>query len=265
MFVDKCSIQPPLITQSFGTGKDLVLLHGWGMNSGAFHEFLPYLTANFNVTTIDLPGFGDNNQFVPEPYSLEALSGAVEPLIPDGAVLAGWSMGGLIAQHIAIYQPEKLSGLITIASTPKFVAGKGWPGIEPDILGMFESQLEQDYRKTLDRFLMIQAMGSETARKDIKTIRNRIVTFPDPSALALRDGLGLLSSVDLRREIGRIQIPTLRLYGRLDSLVPTCGIDGIHELQPNADTVVLPHASHAPFISHPQQTADILHHFAFSL
>ncbi|HIF49210.1 MAG TPA: pimeloyl-[acyl-carrier protein] methyl ester esterase, partial [Cytophagales bacterium] len=46
----------PLVTRTQGTGKDLVFIHGWGMNSGAFTSFIPYLSADFRITTIDLPG-----------------------------------------------------------------------------------------------------------------------------------------------------------------------------------------------------------------
>ena len=110
--------------------------------------------------------------------------------------------------------------------------------------------------------MAIQAMGSETAKQDIKAIREQVTQFPDPAEEALKKGLRILSTEDMRQDVGRITTPTLRLYGRLDSLVPTSGIDRICELHPQADTVVLPHASHAPFISHPQQTADILFRFA---
>ena len=130
---------------------------------------------------------------------------------------------------------------------------------------MFETQLEKNFQKTLERFLAIQAMGSETAKQDIKTIRQQVMQFPAPAEEALKKGLTILSSEDMRQDIGRISVPTLRLYGRLDSLVPTSGIDRICELHPQSDSVVLPHASHAPFISHPQQTADILLNFATRL
>lgn len=259
------TLRPELCIRVSGTGQDLVLLHGWGMNSGAFYEFLPYLTDSFRVTTIDLPGFGENADCLPDQYTLESLVDIINQALPEQPLVAGWSLGGLVAQQLCLTHSERIRGLITIASTPCFIAKPGWVGIAPDLLQGFEQQLEQDYAKTLDRFLAIQAMGSETARQDIKTIRKRIAQLPVPAITALQAGLGLLSSVDLRDSIGRIKQPTLRLYGRLDSLVPTSGIDRIHELQPNADTVVVPHASHAPFISHPQQTADIITHFANNL
>ena len=250
---------------SQGSGKELVFIHGWGMNSAVFTEFLPYFENQFRITRICLPGFGTNANILPSEYTLEQLADAVAPALPDDAVVVGWSLGGLVAQQLALHHSERVAGLVTLASTPYFVADKCWPGIAPEVLAMFRQQLARDYDKTLDRFLAIQAMGSATAKQDVKTIRQQVKTLPNPSVDALEAGLQLLQSVDLRADIGRISQPTLRLYGRLDSLVPTSGIDRIHELQPSADTVVMPHAAHAPFISHPTQTADIISNFVHNL
>lgn len=256
------NVSENLVSRTCGTGKDLVLLHGWGMNSGVFEHFIPLLSDQLRVTTIDLPGFGENSGILPsETYTVASVAHLLLPYLPENCVIAGWSLGGLVAQRLALDYPQHVSGLITIASTPRFVSGPCWPGIDADLLTQFETQLAKDYHKTLERFLAIQAMGSDTARQDMKAIRESITAYPPPDLEALKAALGLLSTEDLRDHIGRIRQPTLRLYGRLDTLVPTSGIDRICELHPQSDTVVLPHASHAPFISHPQQSADIICQF----
>lgn len=259
------STNTALKSLSQGSGKALVLLHGWGMNSAVFSEFLPFLADELHVTRICLPGFGQNSDILPADYSIENLAALVSESVPDGVIVAGWSLGGLVAQQLALSYPHKIAGLITMASSPCFVSNGSWKGIEPDVLQGFQRQLARDYEKTLDRFLAIQAMGSATAKQDVKLIRQQLGELPSPAEEALAAGLALLESVDLRGMIGRISQPTLRLYGRLDSLVPTSSIDRIHELHPGADTVVMPHAAHAPFISHPRQTADILLNFINNL
>ncbi|WP_232366367.1 pimeloyl-ACP methyl ester esterase BioH [Salinimonas sediminis] len=250
-----------LYTRTDGTGIDLVLLHGWGMNSGVFSEFVPLLSNDFRVTTIDLPGFGENHQQVPAPYTVAALADMIGQVLPQRCIIAGWSLGGLVAQQLAVDKPDQITGLITLASTPRFIAGGGWPGIAADLLSQFEEELCRDYHKTLERFLAIQAMGSETARQDIKTIKRQVTAYPNPSQVALAAALKLLSEEDLRTTIGRISQPTLRVYGRLDSLVPTSAIDMVCALQPASDAVVLSKAAHAPFISHPNQSAEIIRQF----
>ena len=245
------SLQAPLISRTYGTGKVLVLLHGWGLNSGAWHSVIPEISKKYQVVTIDLPGFGENAANFPDEYSLSNLAHRVAALIPNNSVLLGWSMGGLIAQKIAIDNDITLSGLITLASTPCFEQKADWHGIKPNVLRLFEQQLEQDYAQTLSRFLAIQALGSPSARADVKQLKQAISAYPTPAISALRSGLQLLSSVDLRCDIGEIDIPTLRMYGRLDSLVPVDGIERIHQLQPSAQQFLFQHAAHAPFISHP--------------
>ena len=232
---------------------DLVLLHGWGLNSGAWHSVVEPLSQHFIVHTIDLPGFGTNAEHIPHSYDLDALSSWLAPCIPPGAILLGWSMGGLIAQHLASQSRADLQALITVASTPCFPQKDDWHGIRPEVLAAFEKQLEVDFDKTLSRFLAIQAMGSPSAKADIKLIQQDIRQYSAPSELALMDGLSLLSSVDLRQQIASIRVPTLRIYGRLDSLVPVDGIDKISKMQPSAEHVVIAHAAHAPFVSHPQE------------
>ena len=49
------NVSEQLVSRTTGTGKDLVLLHGWGMNSGVFEHFIPLLANDFCVTTIDPP------------------------------------------------------------------------------------------------------------------------------------------------------------------------------------------------------------------
>ena len=249
------------VTCTKSSDLQVVLLHGWGMNSGIFDEFTPLLSDVASITTIDLPGFGCNQHVVPVPYSLENVAAVVAERLPTKCVVLGWSLGGLLAQSLALSHSDKVMGLITIASTPQFVAEGEWPGIAPRVLAQFEAQLGQNYAQTLDRFLAIQAMGSATAKQDIKRIRQALSHYPEPSRDALAEGLKLLSSENLRAKIADIEQPTLRLYGRLDSLVPHQAIPLIQALQPAAQSLTLAHASHAPFISHAEETAQTIRTF----
>ena len=241
-----------------GLGKDLVLLHGWGLNSGVWEPISATLQQEFKVTLIDLPGFGRNADNTPSPYTLEAITEQIANAIPDDSIVLGWSLGGLVAQLLACKYPTKVSHLITVASTPKFSQKDAWPGIQSKVLQAFETQLERDFSKTLDRFLAIQAMGSPSARQDIKSIKGFIEQYPIPSELALQSGLTILSDADLREDIATIEQPTLRMYGKLDSLVPKAAVSLISSQQPDADSHIFDHASHAPFISHPKDFLAVL-------
>jgi pimeloyl-[acyl-carrier protein] methyl ester esterase len=257
--------QPALVTRTYGTGKVLVLLHGWGLNSGVWHTVIQPLSKRYKVITIDLPGFGENRDNCPDDFSLDNIAALLATCIPPNAVLLGWSLGGLLAQQIAIQGNNTLAGLITVASTPCFVNKADWCGIKPAVLRLFEQQLENDYEQTLSRFLAIQALGSPLAKAEIRQLKTIIKHYPAPAITALTGGLKLLSTVDLRTQINLITVPTLRMYGRLDSLVPAAGIEHIQQLQPNANSTIFVDAAHAPFMSDPHAWLQQLNNFVASL
>lgn len=230
-----------------GTGLPIVLLHGWGLNSGVFEQLVARLSQNFSCYLIDLPGFGENAD-IPL-TTLDKAAQHIADVIPDAAIVLGWSMGGLVATELALTYPDKIKKLVTVASSPMFMAQDNWPGIAPKVLHLFESQLAHDYSATLQRFLAIQAMGSPSAKSDILALKKSIQAYPDPCEASLLVGLKWLSEIDLRPRLGDIQQPTLRLYGRLDALVPHAVIADINTLQPAAQSYVFEHVSHAPFMT----------------
>lgn len=243
---------------SQGQGLALVFIHGWGLNSAVWQPCLAELKTHFEVITVDLPGFATNQDYTLEPYSLIAIAKAIEYAVAKPAVYIGWSLGGLVASQIAISNPERVLGLVTVASSPQFIAAENWPGIKEHVLAMFHQQLAQDTTKTINNFLKIQAMGSRHIRQDIKKIRDLVMQYPLPSQQVLEQSLQLLETSDLRTHLNTIKPPMLRLYGKLDGLVPKQVIDSITDLAPNSQHYIFEQASHAPFISHQAEFLSVL-------
>lgn len=248
--------------EKFGSGRPLVLIHGWGLSSAIWQNLTHELALQYQVIHVDIPGFGKSR---PTPqaneYTIENLAALIARVIPDSSIVLGWSMGGLIAQQIALLHPAKVEALLLVATSPYFVANSSWFGIKPNVLKMFKQQLAASSKQTIDRFLAIQAMGSDTAKDDIKQIRASLQNQAEPCNIALTEGLKLLENTDLRISIAAIQQPVLRLFGRLDSLIPFRVIEQIAQLQQNADIVIIEKASHAPFISHKKEFLDNLSKF----
>jgi pimeloyl-[acyl-carrier protein] methyl ester esterase len=243
----------------------VVLLHGWGLNSGVWQPLLSLFNEqnNYQLITIDLPGFGSNNQVELKPYDLENICQHIELTIEQPAVYLGWSLGGLVATQMSLTYPEKVLGLITVASSPYFVEQpkNNWPGIKAKVLASFHEQLAQDTEKTIRNFLKIQAMGSPHIRHDLKLITQLVMAYKLPNQQTLSDSLALLSQCDLRKELSNIKLPFLRLYGQNDSLVPKTVIEQISLLVPESDQHLFDKASHAPFISHLDDFYQVLCHW----
>ncbi|WP_417617658.1 pimeloyl-ACP methyl ester esterase BioH [Oceanisphaera sp.] len=242
-----------------GRGPELVLLHGWGMNGAVWQGLASRLEADFRLHLVDLPGFG-HSPALPESSTLHDWVNAVLDAVPNQAAWLGWSLGGLLATQAALQAPNRVSQLITLASSPRFVADAAWPGIKPEVLAAFEQQLVEDHQGVINRFLALQAMGSEHAREDIRQLRASLAAKPGPDPVALAAGLALLGAVDLRARLAELQLPVLRLYGRLDGLVPKKVIPQVEALLPEnlaqRHSHIEAKASHAAFISHPEATAE---------
>lgn len=241
-----------------------MLLHGWGMNGAVWQSITADLAAaGFRVGLVDLPGFGHST---PLPGArLAELAEAVLAEVQAPTHLLGWSLGGLVATQMALLAPERVASLVTVASSPAFQAAEGWGGIKPEVLSQFGEQLAADLPRTLERFLALQAMGSATAREDVRVLRAAIAQSPAPDAEALADGLAILREADLRSRVAGIRSPWLRLYGRLDGLVPARTVAQVDAMAPQSQSVILPKASHAPFISHREQTLSELKRFYLTL
>lgn len=243
---------------SYGSGTPIVFLHGWGVNSAVWQPILALFSAHYQVITIDLPGFASNQDIQPEPYNLAEITALIAETIDFPAVYVGWSLGGLVATELACQYPDKILALVTVASSPYFLATDHWPGIAPQVLKNFHQQLVDNAENTIKGFLKIQAMGSPNIRQEIKQITALVMSFPVPEKKVLDDALTILEQADLRTQLVNITQPFLRVYGRLDSLVPKGVIERISYLTTDSDEYVFTQASHAPFISEPASFSEYL-------
>lgn len=237
----------------------LLMLHGWGMHGGVFRGVLPALEARFRVHRVDLPGHGLSSER--ELTELPALAAELAERLPTGLWL-GWSLGGLIAQQVALQCPHRVQRLALIASTPKFVASEDWTTAMPiDVFNAFAADLAQDWRGTVKRFIALEVHGSDTERRDLRTLHQTMLRRPPPSPQALASGLAMLRSNDLRQELPDLKMPALWISGRRDRLVPSAASAAAAELCANGSHVEIRGAGHAPFMGHPNQFLSALLEF----
>ncbi|WP_312241973.1 pimeloyl-ACP methyl ester esterase BioH [Pantoea sp.] len=242
---------------------DLVLLHGWGLNAEVWKDIAMRLSPHFRLHLVDLPGFGRSQGY--GALSLADMAQQLVPMLPERAILLGWSLGGLVASQLALTQPEKVRGLITVASSPCFTAQESWPGIKPDTLQNFQHQLSSDFQRTVERFLALQTLGTESARQDARALKEVVLSQPMPSVPVLEGGLEILRQADLRDALTELSLPFLRVYGWLDGLVPRRVAEMLDERWPESRSVTIEKAAHAPFISHPARFCQHILYFSADL
>ncbi|MBI3775507.1 MAG: pimeloyl-ACP methyl ester esterase BioH [Gammaproteobacteria bacterium] len=237
--------------ETSGTGPGLVLLHGWGMHSGVWHEFAQRLAQHHQVTLIDLPGHGRSST-LSAPYTLANVAQAVLACAPPRAHWLGWSLGGLIAQHAAHHAPERVAKLALLASSPQFLRSADWPhAMDPEVLAQFSTELQRDYRATVLRFLALEVQGSAAARDELRTLREVVFAHGEPRRAALLGGLEILRDSNLRAQFAGLLQPVLMLLGSQDRLVPPEVAREAVGLLPSVAHMEIAGAGHAPFLSQP--------------
>ena len=241
-----------LSSETFGSGQELVMLHGWGMNSAVWRDFAQRLAQSYRVTLIDLPGHGLS------PYSgeqgLESWAAACLEVAPERAVWMGWSLGSMVAMQAILDAPARASGALMVAGMPKFVKSEDWPyAMELRTLNQFIDLLGDDMSRALERFLAIQMLGSDLSAEILRGLKARLKKLPDPDPEALQAGLDLLKQTDLRPRLAEIRCPMGWIYGGRDTLAPSRASKILPQWQRNSVIHTIDKAAHTPFLSHPEE------------
>lgn len=251
-----------LHTETFGQGRDLVLIHGWGMNSAVWTSLIEPLSQQFRLTLIDMPGHG-HSEYEGACLELDRWVDAVLQAAPERAIWIGWSLGSMLAQRAAVLAPDRVEGLVSIAGTPRFAQGNEWPNaMERETLCRFASELQADHTQTLERFLLLQAHGDAGMRKLLRPLRQGLSSRPEPDEQALAVGLDLLLNVDLRADLSRLQCRSMWLLGRRDLLVPVAVSEDLQALLPEAEIHIFRHAAHLPMLSDQAKCLELLQDFS---
>lgn len=243
-----------------GRGPDLVLLHGWGMHSGVWDEAVPALAARFRVHAIDLPGHG-HSAGVP-PGTLDASARRVADEVPAGALVCGWSLGGLLAQRMARLAPDKVARLALVSATPCFVERHDWPhAMKAATLEEFACGLRADRDAMLARFVRLNALDGANGRQAARAFIDRLFTRGAPGAQALETTLAWLREADLRGEAPALALPTLVIHGARDMITPVAAGRWLAGAIPGARFVEVEDSGHLPFFTHRSRFVGALESF----
>ncbi|NLA67699.1 MAG: pimeloyl-ACP methyl ester esterase BioH [Gammaproteobacteria bacterium] len=241
-----------------GTGAPLVLLHGWAMHGGVFAPLVERLSDRCQLHVVDLPGHGRSRDSA-VPLEPAAVVDAVSARVPAAPWL-GWSLGGKFALRAAATRPDAVPALVMLCSAPRFVrdpaAGdSGRYGMSAEVFAGFAQGLREDYHGTLERFIALEAFGSDDARGELRALRSDVFARGEPPAEALARGLDLLRTVDQRPLLPTLRVPSLWIGGRRDRVVDPRAMRAAVSATPGAVFAQVEHGGHAPFLTHADEVA----------
>lgn len=236
-----------------GRGPLVVLIPGLGYDGWMYSRMIPGLAEQFQVISIDNRGSGRSDKPA-GPYTAQMLAADVIGLLDElGAAKAhivGHSMGGFIAQALAIDYPERVDKLVLSATN---FGGPHHIPITPPAMAVL-TDVSGDPIERLRRGIAIStAPGfAESNAEFVESWLQYRVAHPiDPAGYQaqLAIGLGLLSeAASFEHKLGRVTAPTLLLFGEHDVVVPPGNAELLAAKLPHARVEILPNAGHVfPF------------------
>ncbi len=193
----------------------LILLPGWGMPTSTLIPLAKKLReAGIPAKTRKIPGFDGNE-------APSCLNEAVDRLLArfdEPVVLAGWSLGGVLASLAAAKAPEKVVGLVTLCTNACFVEQETWEtAMDSGEFASFYDQVHNLPKIALTAFAGMCTFGAADQRGLYRQIKQEMGYEADWHYL---DGLDWLAEAELMSAWNRYTQPRLHLFALADALVP---------------------------------------------
>lgn len=229
-----------------GSGPPLFLLQGLGLSSRFWLQLPQHLSSRFRVVLVDNRGTGRSDR--PRgPYSIRAMArdtlSVADALGLEHFGLAGISMGGMIAQEVALQAaPGRISGLALLATTCGLPRGRIPPMSSILTLLRGANRTPETLREI--RKLIVSPEAYEADPHLFSDFERLMAESPTSPSVFLRQLLAA-SLHSTGRRLGQIRCPTLVVTGDGDRLIPPENSRIISRLIPGARLEVVPGAGHA--------------------
>lgn len=245
----------------------MILLHGLGDEADSWRYLIEPLSDYGQVVAPDLPGFGRSDK-PRRKYSLPFLCDAVNELVEQfslsNVILVGSSLGAVLAQTLALRQPDWLKGLVLLDGTLLNQAQRAnpalllfmLPGLGEWLYTRLRKNPQAAYETLRPYYADLDGLPQEDQQFLFQRVNQRV--WDDAQRFAYFSTLRNLASHVARQQKGLpehlsgLDLPTLILWGANDQVLPASNGQAAAAVQPSARLVILPQAGHLPHQERPQ-------------
>jgi 3-oxoadipate enol-lactonase len=235
----------PLYWESTGTGTPVLLIHGLGLSGGAWWRTVDALSPTLRVITFDHRGIGRSKSLMPA-FTTEAMAddaaSILEELGLDSAHVYGISLGGMIAQQLALRHPERIRSLVLGATQP---GGRRAVHADAEVMAFFRQRSHLDKEEAAwasVEFNYGPRCRVEHADRIAEDIERRL---EQPfNAQAYRAHLFAAAMHNCYARLDRIEVPTFVVHGAHDRVIPAANAHLMAERLPNCRLTVLEDSGH---------------------
>jgi 2-succinyl-6-hydroxy-2,4-cyclohexadiene-1-carboxylate synthase len=235
--------------------QSLVMLHGFGGTRRAWDQVVAHLPGErYRPLPLDLPGHGEQVD-APRPITFDGCVHSVLQRSPERFVLAGYSMGGRIALHVALAAPARIERLVLISATPG-ILGDAERAARREADRRLAEAIEGGSIEDFSERWSAQPMFLEDPPRTDRLARvDQSSNRPDGLAAALR-GVGTGEMDPLWPRLGELQMPVTLLAGARDGKFAEIG-ERMASALPDARLLVV-QAGHRLLFESPRVVAEAL-------
>src|SRR5829696_1239718 len=236
-----------------GSGEPLLLIHGLGYARWGWEPVLEPLERSFDVIVFDNRGIGESDA-PPGPYTVAELAADAAQVLDEAEVeranVLGTSLGGMVAQELALTAPERVDRLVLACTTPG----------GPEAFPMPERTVQlMTSGATLRQFVEnALAPGPDPELVD-RILRHREATAQPLDAWSAQAAAG--ATFDALERIGGIEAPTLVLHGTEDAVVDSRNSSLLAARIPDSRVELFPGGGHLFFWEQPDRFVDVVTEF----
>ena len=217
-----------LYYEDHGSGKPVVLIHGWPLSSRSWESQVPALvSAGYRVVSYDRRGFGWSSQpwngYDYDTFAAD-LDGLMQHLNLKDATLVGFSMGGgEVARYLGKYGTSRVAKAVFAAAVPPFLLksqDNPGGGLDEATIAQFQGGVKKDRIEFLEEFSknFFSAGGELKVSKQQRKYARDIAAFA--STKGTLDCIAAFGRTDFRGDLKKITVPTLVIHGDSDAIVP---------------------------------------------
>ena len=237
--------------------KCVVLLHGYLESMYVWDDFLPLLTPEVRVITVDIPGHGITDS-VAELHTMEMMADILHDMLDamgiERVTMVGHSMGGYVALAFCEKYPASLDGLVLLSSTPNADTEQKIENRRREI------ELVRAGKKDMLAKVAPEAGFAVQNRKRFKDYIEDLVEqvhiTDDDGIVALLEGM--ITRKDQNEMLRESAVRQLFILGKLDNYISVEAAEAFIEKNPQAQVAWLENSGHMGFIEEPQACAEAL-------
>ena len=253
-FVERDGVRIAYEVRGGGEARPLVLVHGLGYARWGWEPVVDGLAAGRSVALLDNRGVGASD-VPPGPYTSEVMAddvlAVVDDLGWDRVHLAGASLGGMIAQQVALVRPGLVDRLVLVCTTPGGDVAHPIPAATLDLIQRMPTMAPAEALHAAVDNALGGTAGEARDRIVEQVVAHRLAWPQDPAGWQAQAHAG--TTHELGGAVAGITCPTLVLHGDHDQVVDHRNAEVLGALLPDARVVVVPGGGHLWFWEQPDR------------